>query len=298
MRILLPVLIARTAANFPVPGESKVRFHGAEYSIDKYLDNGSSSRIYAGSKGFGPPELPQDVAVKVLCPKNEDYLKHIDQEVIALNKLNRLHSDNLVHLVASSDVLDTQATPRCRILVLSRTGLDFDRFVGGTRDFNSPVLDGVEPKVEKKISIEIFAASVGIILADTLQMIHDAGVTHGDIYNYNVALSYPLGEQPVLIDFGGAYLRENLSSENFEAKCRQDVRQLSNFVAGIIVHRIVHDYDKESRESLKETSPFVRLLAHVDDLNTLRAKLMDFLTQVLGKDSRSIDITRIVYKAL
>jgi serine/threonine protein kinase len=297
MRILLPVLAARAAANFPVPGESKVHFHGAEYSIDKYLDNGSSSRIYAASKRSGPSGLPEDVAVKVLCPKTEDYLKHIDQEVIALNKLNRLHSDNLVHLVASSDVLDTQATPRCRLLVLSRTGLDFDRFVGGTYDFNSPVLEGVDPKVEKKISLEIFAASVGMLLADTLQMLHDAGVTHGDIYNYNVALSYPLGEQPVLIDFGGAYLRESLSSEDFKTKCRQDVRQLTNFVAGIIVHRIVRDYGKELREPMKEKSPFVRLVAHVDDLTTLRGKLMAYMTQTLGEDFDNIDTSRIVYKA-
>ena len=295
--LILSVLIVGTWSVFPVPGETSLKLPEAEYAIEEFLDSGSSSQIYAATKVFGPESLPQHAAVKFVCPKNEDYLKHIDTEVIALSKLNKLDSSNVVHVIASTDVLEFQRGPRCRAILLSRTGKDFDRFVSSTDDFNPPVLDGESMDNPKKISLEAFVASVGLILLKTLTTIHEAGVTHGDIHNYNIALSYPLGDQPVLIDFGGAITRDSVSDIMFTRSQKNDVIQLRNFLITIVNQRLDKLFGKLNRPSFATRSAFIKLLQATNDSIGLEVTLMKYLRDEFGMEWNDTSNKQIIYHA-
>lgn len=295
--LILSVLIFKSESGFPVPGETTLRLPGAEYAIEEFLDSGSSSEIYAATKISGPDALPKHAAAKFVCPKNEEYLKHVDAEVIALSKLNKLDTSNIVHIIASTDVLELEGGPRCRAILLSRTGRDFDRFVSSTDDFNPPVLEG-ESKVNPKfISLEAFIASVGLLLLEALARIHEAGVTHGDIHNYNIALSYPFGDQPVLIDFGGAIMRDSVSEIVFNARKEDDIAELRNFLITTVNQRLDKIFGKINRPIVAARSPLIQLLKTTKNSIELHDVLINYLKDEFEIAWNAMSPHQIIYHA-
>lgn len=297
LSFILSVLILKSESGFPVPGETTLRLPGAEYAIEEFLDSGSSSEIYAASKISGPDSLSQHAAVKFVCPKNEEYLKYVDAEVIALSKLNKLDTSNIVHIIASTDVLELEGGPRCRAILLSRTGRDFDRFVSSTDDFNPPLLEGESKVNPKGLSLEAFVASVGLLLLEALTGIHEAGVTHGDIHNYNVALSHPLGDQPVLIDFGGAMMRDSVSEIVFNARKEEDAAQLRNFLITTVHQRIDKIFGKLNRPIFAARSPLIQLLKTTKNSIELHDMLEKYLYDQFGMDWNAMSPHQIIYHA-
>jgi serine/threonine protein kinase len=297
LSLILSLLISKSQSGFPVPGETTLRLPGAEYAIEEFLDSGSSSGIYAATKISGPDALPQHAAVKFVCPENEEYLKHVDAEVIALSKLNKLDTSNIVHIIASTDVLELEGGPRCRAILLSRTGRDFDRFVSSTDDFNPPVLEGESKVNPKGISLEAFVASVGLLLLEALARIHEAGVTHGDIHNYNVALSYPLGDQPVLIDFGGAIMRDSVSEIVFTGRKEEDTTQLRDFLITTVHQRMDTIFGKLHRPIFAARSALIQLLKTTKTSIELHDMLMGYLKDEVGIEWDAMRPHQIIYHA-
>ena len=282
------------------PYVSRIVFDDVHFKIHDIIDTGSSSQIFSAVKDKDVSErghhYPQHVAVKTVCPEKEDYLKYVDREVIALSKLHVIDSAHIVRLFVVSGLFKAYEGIRsCRALILSRTGKDFDRFCSSSNDFNSPVLDGVERRTRGKVSVEVFAASAGLILIDTLEKIHREGITHGDIHDYNIALSWPNADQPVFLDFGGSSISDTTSEEEFEANMRRDASDIRALIIAIVSQRIRKEFGKEKNEELLNMSALVRLIKPASGLTTLTKILKEFLYDSIKLDWDSYEPKQIVY---
>ena len=279
-RIGILICIAQGSRGlFPKPGETFLRVPGCTYRIDDFLDSGSSSRIYSATciqqaSGF---DMPMHVAIKYLCTPRIDYLDHIDQEIRTLGRLNGLNSKNIVRAYYASEMLPGPSATRCRFIVLSRTGKDMDRTVCTSNIFQSPALAGLDMKVQDGFSIEAFAASVGLQLIDIISLIHQTGITHGDLYHYNIALSYPDASQVIVIDFGGALEDDTLTQNEVINRRKADVIRVIEFVKWIVEQRIVNEQGKEALGNLRLHSRFLAYLNGIADSNSLVHMLMRYL---------------------
>ena len=274
--LLWLLFVGLSEASFPIPEKSIISVRGTKLRIMEFLDSGSSSKIYSGTRiGHEHSDLPRELAVKYLCPENIDFLHHIDQEMTALAKLAERDVPRVVRAYYASGLL--KGSPPCRFIVLSRTGKDFDRYVCGSDDFNSVKLEGVTQRDTGRLSVEAFAASVGLLLIDTLRKIHTAGVAHRDIMPYNIAVGYPLGDVPILLDFGGAQFRDKMSAEEFQSHVRNDERQLRDFVSWIVQQRIAFEFGKLRRDELKTKSELVRAIEGSRGSDELASALTAFL---------------------
>ena len=299
-RIIFAYILAGGAkGGFPIPGVTLLEFNGFEYLVGDFLDSGSESRIYASSRVSGTSHsMPKDVAVKYFCPRDQTQLYKVDREIIALNALSSVDSPNVMKGYAVSDVIgqgEDVETLKCRFLVLSRTGKDLDRFGAMSNDFNSPLLDDYESRVTGKLSVEVFTASVGLLLTEALHLIHERGVTHGDIRDYNVALSYPVGDQPVLIDFGGAMTRDGLSQMDFDENRMEDVDDLNALVVAFIEKRIVKEFGKDQGRTLINNSPLVQAVVLATGLDDLRQILKSYLLKSASIDWEELKMKEILY---
>ena len=223
MNLLSLVLIAFSESKFPVPGKYFARVPGGTfYVVRNFLDSGSSSRVYAADLWKPSLKYPLQAVVKFFCPAKKEDLFFAEQEMRILGKLNRLNLKTVVRGYYLSDVIVREVDSHSRYLIISRTGKDFDRIMSTENKFNSPILEGIDPKVTDKIILEPFVASVGLILLDTIRKIHEAGVTHGDLFSYNIALSHPDGSSVVVIDFGGGQEKDILPEQKFKDRVRSD----------------------------------------------------------------------------
>jgi serine/threonine protein kinase len=243
------------------------------------LDSGSSSRIYSAKPvGISQTGLLDEFAVKYLCPKEIEFLHHMDQEMTALAKLGESGTPGVVRAFYASGL----QAEGCRYIVLTRTGKDLDRFVSSSDDFNSVLLDGFNQTTTGRLSVEAFAASVGLILIEILGNVHATGVAHNDIFPYNVALSYPLGDEPVLIDFGGAVFQDSVPEESFTAHTMDDEIQLVKLVSWIVHQRISREFGKARRDELKARSIFVRSVEDAKSSEHLARVLLQYLQATCG----------------
>lgn len=279
-RIAILIGIAQGSRGlFPKPGETVLRVPGCAYRIDDFLDSGSSSRIYSATciKPAEGSNMPMHVAIKYLCTPKIDYLDHIDQEIRTLGRLNRLNSKNIMRAYYASEMLPGSSARRCRFIVLSRTGKDMDRTVCSSNIFRSPVLSGLDMKVQDGFSIEAFAASVGLQLIDTISFIHQAGITHGDLYHYNIALSHPDASQVIVIDFGGALEDDSLSQNEVINRRKADVIRVIEFVKWIVQQRIVNEHGKEALMNLRLHNRFLAYLNGIAEFDSFEHWLIKYL---------------------
>ena len=283
---------------FPIPHVTTIGFHGLTYLVGDFLDSGSESRIHSAKRVSGTSDdVPNDVAIKFYCPTVESHLQKIDLEVIALSALASLNTPNLIRIYAVGDVpaMMNPSEPKCRFIVLNRAGRDLERYMSPSDDFNSPLLDGVVPSVTGKLSVEAFAASVGLIICDLVDLIHKQGVAHNDIRDYNIALNYPFGDQPVLLDFGGASTRDSVSEKVFQKHRMEDHDDVVRLVRNLIGSRIIKEFGKDARSALMQKSPLVRSLLQVTEIDILRLKLSSFLLQYLEINWDAITYKEIIY---
>lgn len=297
--LLFPDLVT----SFFIPHVTRIEFDGNHYKILELIDVGSSSQVYSAVKLKENPEhkrrIPEFVAVKVVCPDKEDYLKFIDKEVISLSRLNAFESKNIVKIFGVSDLFKTvDRTRSCRFVILSRAGKDFDRYCGSSEEFNSPDLDGEIPLKQGLLSFEAFAVSASLILIETLETIHAAGITHGDIRNYNIALSFPRGDQPIFLDFGGSTTDDATTGTEFSGRLKRDFVDMKNLIISFIAQRVQKEHGKDRRDAVVKKSKLYRRIDTCNSMDELKQKLIDFFLEVAGINWDQLEQKHIVYQKI
>ncbi len=291
---LILFILAGTFHGFPTPNVTTIRFLGLEYLVGELLNSGWETHTYAATKISGPYiNIPENVSVKYHCTKFPISLSKMDFALNALGALEALESPNIMKLYAVSDVIEGEGPDyhKCRFLVSDRTGPTLDRYMSEGEEFNSPFLYGVAPISTGKLSLEAFAASLGLIVCDTVIQLHKSGVAHHEISTQNIALSYPDKKQPILINF------ENASTSRKEL----DLQRLweESAVVYIIYHIIWARLWKEMGEAQSQLgrskNPLMFVLGQVRDLKTLEQKLKAFLLEHMDIDWDRISNKEILY---
>jgi serine/threonine protein kinase len=265
---------------YPELGKTSFSFGTVTYKFDQYIDSGASTRVYSGTRTSGKSsDYPDEVAIKCLYSTNHNLQSKPAREyriLQALSKFTDLHIPRAYYL---SDQWACGGSHKCQFLVMTKAGPDFDRII--TR--NTLKLEK-STKGSKCGRFELFVASVGMSVLIELEKLHRAGALHGDIGRYNVANSLQDPVQVVLIDFGQAKLKADISESQFKHGIERDYRRTQAFILRLIKTKMGIDFGSSSDRQFRENKLYTLIESVGDPMNSLKSKLENFLKSEFGKN--------------
>jgi serine/threonine protein kinase len=253
---------------------------GVYYTITQYLDYGTETRIYEAVAQANPADLrgiPSKVAIKYLIADTPDFITHLKNEI-------RFYSSKLkfFNIFGIPKFYDYKIKNENEIFILlTKYDQDLHRVIEVNTNFNPPIVTGSKPPYTGKYSLEYYLATVGIKLIEILYTLHDIGVSHNDVYAYNVVTSEDLKEVFV-IDFGQARLKEEMIQERFARKVIDDISDVKIMLIWLINFKIEKVWGRDAVQVLSPTNPLV--IALQEDEETFKGGLRELLNGFLDSE--------------
>lgn len=297
---------------FPEAGTSVLPIGPFMFKLVRYLDMGSSTRVYLARKiagettipehqTYSPPpesgqtldvEIPDEIVVKCLSSSSEKLLFSIENEFRVFAKLNE-HTNvkKPIGIYLSPRWKCKKETELCQYIAMTYVNSDVDRLVSrGELKLKPPVLFDQElPQSPGIYSFEIFVLSMGLSLIDALDKFHHAGFAHGDVRTCNIALQAPRNDQIVLLDVGASKILSEFSVEERDKLIERDFYQVITLMQKLISRRIISAYHRPGKSGLVNRLEQLTWTGKVELSRNLEGILA-------AKYGVHFDIPHIVYK--
>jgi serine/threonine protein kinase len=254
---LLSIFFSASARRFPSPSRSVLPVGDSSYLIMKFIDQGSSTRVFVAQRidsanevapgvEYFPPtvggmkapdvQIPTQVAVKCLSTNDGRLLRLMQNEFQVYLKLNLVESVRkpLGYYISPQWECGNDENPfTCQYLVMSRASRDMDRLV--SRNFfklKPPILRGVEEisDTDGLYSFELFLATYGLALLAELRKLHASGIVHADIRTCNIAIDPKDHRSPFLLDVGLSKFLDDYPDETQRAELQERDRSRVAYV--------------------------------------------------------------------
>lgn len=294
---------------FPVPGTNVLPVGNTLYTLTKYLDLGSSTRVYLAAisdlkkfpddQTYIPPSeggrslpgpLPSLIVIKCLSTTTPKLLNSIENEFQIYSELNRHNNVRKpVGLYLSPRWTCPDGLQQCQYIAMTYINSDLDRLVSrGYLRLKPPIVIGAESDNDCGVfSFEIFLLSLGIGLVDALTQLHTAGFAHGDVRACNIALELPGDDHVVLLDVGAGTRLAGLPEVEQERLTNHDFGQIHRLLTKMLAVRIDRIY----------RAPKVSVLDHF--FRQLAGKSKDDMTQAFVIElSRHLNVTATGYQVI
>ena len=290
------------------------------YRIRKYLDLGSSTRVYVAKREVGvsripadqryrPPNtpgillegmtLPDEMVIKCLSTNVSRLLSSISNEIEVFRKLNPVQTVRTPRgfYLSPRWRCNDNTNYECRYLAMTLENHDIQRSVSRNElKLRHPVLIGMacpHSAVGDIYSFEVFIASFGLALIAELGRLHEAGFVHGDVRVPNIAVDKSDRGRVCLLDVGASKVLNNYDNvRDRETLKLHDFDQVPRLLLRLVSGRVRRSYGVGV--SLKTS----RLYHQLDRVSKHgRERLVALLTSILQQqygETRLED--RIIYK--
>ena len=251
---------------FPQPGKTVLPVGPYLFEIVRYLDMGSSTRVFLAHKltaesripdgqEYMPPNepgksleagVPDDIVIKCLSTNGEKLLYSIENEFRIFSELNNQTSiKKPLGLYLSPRWKCRNGASSCQYIAMTFANSDVDRLISrGELRLKPPIVLGADiPRGLGIYSFEVFWLSLGISLVDIIRKLHEAGFAHGDVRACNIALEAPKNDEVVLLDVGASKILSQFPLEVDRQKFKdRDFRQIAVLLEKLITREMVSAY--------------------------------------------------------
>jgi serine/threonine protein kinase len=250
---------------FPQPETDFLPIGQNMYRLTKYLDLGSSTRVFLASRAreevgipdsqlYKPPsypgkmlpvDVPEEIVIKCISSSRSRLLDSMENEFSVYAELNK-HPNirKPIGLYLSPRWQCNNGEDFCQYVAMTYVNSDIGRLVSrGQLQLKAPIFPGLKPSNERGIySFEVFLLSFGLNLIETLVALHEAGFAHGDVRSCNIALELPKNDYVTLLDVGASKELKNYAEEEQLTLKSRDFAQVGLLIHKLLTSRIHSEY--------------------------------------------------------